>query len=61
MMFWLVWDTVWAVIGAVLFGATLASPDRSVAKIIAICCLLIGIFAAVAGIFIWGDIALGVP
>ena len=31
MMFWLIWDVIWAVIAAVLFGATLASPDRSVA------------------------------
>ena len=61
MMFQLVWDVVWAVIAAVLFGATLASPDRSVTRTIALFCFLIGIFAAVAGIFIWGALALGVP
>ena len=36
MMFQLVWDVVWAVIAAVLFGATLASPDRSVTRTIAL-------------------------
>lgn len=61
MMFWLVWDVIWAVVAAVLFGATLASPDRSTAKTIALFCFLLGIFAAVAGIFVWGGIALGVP
>lgn len=61
MMFWLIWDVVLAVIAAVLFGATLASPDKSVAKTIALFCFLIGMFAAVVGIFIWGGIALGVP
>lgn len=61
MMFWLVWDVVWAVIAAVLFGATLASPDRSVTRTIALFCFLIGIFAAVVGIFVWCGIALGVP
>lgn len=60
-MFWLVWDVIWAVVAAVLFGATLASPDRSTAKTIALFCFLLGIFAAVAGIFVWGGIALGVP
>lgn len=61
MMFWLVWDVIWAVIAAVLFGATLASPDRSTVKTIALFCFLLGIFAAVVGIFVWCGIALGVP
>lgn len=60
-MFQLVWDTIWAVIAAVLFGVTLASPDRSVARTVALFWFLLGIFAAVAGIFIWGALALGVP
>ena len=60
-MFQLVWDTVWAVIAAVLFGVTLASPDRSVARTVALFWFLLGIFAAAAGIFIWGALALGVP
>ena len=60
-MFQLVWDTVWAVIAAVLFGVTLASPDRGVARTVALFWFLLGIFAAVAGIFIWGALALGVP
>ena len=61
MMFQLVWDVVWAVIAAVLFGATLASPDRSVTRTIALFWFLLGIFGAAAGIFIWGALALGVP
>lgn len=61
MMFYLIWDVVWAVIAAVLFGVTLASPGRSTAKTIALFCFLLGIFGAAAGIFIWGALALGVP
>lgn len=61
MMFQLVWDVVWAVIAAVLFGATLAGLDRGTNKIIALCCFLAVIFVAIADIFVWGGIALGVP
>lgn len=60
-MFYLTWNVVLAVIAAVLFGATLASPGRGANKIIALCCFLIAIFTAIVDIFVWGSIALGVP
>ena len=61
MLFYLFWDVVLAVIVAVLFGVTLASPGRSTAKTIAFFCFLISIFTTVIGVYILGGIALGVP
>lgn len=60
-MFYLIWNVVLAVIAAVLFGATLASPGRGTNKIIALCCFLVAVFTAITDIFIWGALALGVP
>ena len=60
-MFWLIWDVVWAVIAAVLFGVTLASPMTRISKIIALICFGLGILFGILGIFIWGGIAFGVP
>lgn len=60
-MFWLIWDVTWAVIAAVLFGATLASPMTGTRRIVILICFGLGILFGILGIFICGGIAFAVP
>ena len=60
-MFWLIWNVIWTVAMAVLFGATLTGIESGGAKTIVLLYFGFSILLGMVGIFINSGFAPGVP